>query len=197
MPGTDQAGYSGLKDQINNHMLKPYGRALLISLIGAGQAVGQIQAYGQAGPGYGGYGNPNTSGISTATGVAGSAVAQQFGQLGREQVRRGMMLPPKIEIRPGYEFNVMVTGRSDSARTLPQVTAGAWDETQSQSRATTDGTEADTARRVGFQLDSYSGYVSESTGRKMERKGAGSGDDQSVPGERQAVQALAWESFWI
>jgi type IV secretion system protein VirB10 len=109
MPGTDSAGYAGFKDQVNNHVLKTYGSALLVSLIGAGQAVGQMAAYGQAGPGYGGYGNPNTSGLSTVTGAAGAGVSQQFGQLGTEQVRRGMLLPPTIEIRPGYQFNVMVT----------------------------------------------------------------------------------------
>jgi type IV secretion system protein VirB10 len=110
MPGTDSAGYAGFKDQVNNHVLKTYGSALLVSLIGAGQAVGQMAAYGQAGPGYGGYGNPNTSGLSTVTGAAGAGVSQQFGQLGSEQVRRGMLLPPTIDIRPGYQFNVMVTG---------------------------------------------------------------------------------------
>jgi len=36
------SGYAGFKDQVNNHMIKTYGSALLVSLIGAGQAVAQM-----------------------------------------------------------------------------------------------------------------------------------------------------------
>jgi type IV secretion system protein VirB10 len=49
MPGSDQAGYAGLTDQVNNHYLATFGTASLISLISAGQMVGQMAAFGGGG----------------------------------------------------------------------------------------------------------------------------------------------------
>ena len=46
MPGTDQSGYAGFSDQINNHYLATFGTAALMSLISAGQMVGQMTAFG-------------------------------------------------------------------------------------------------------------------------------------------------------
>src|SRR5271167_1516612 len=52
MPGTDQAGYAGFRDEVNNHYTRTFGTAALMSLISAGQAVGQMAAFG------GGMGGP-------------------------------------------------------------------------------------------------------------------------------------------
>jgi len=41
--------------------------------------------------------------------VAGSAASNQFGSLGRQMVGNGLNRSATIEIRPGYEFTVMVT----------------------------------------------------------------------------------------
>ena len=41
MPGADQAGYAGFSDEVNNHYLKTFGTAALLSVISAGQMVGQ------------------------------------------------------------------------------------------------------------------------------------------------------------
>ena len=46
MPGADQAGYAGFSDEVNNHYLKTFGTAALISVISAGQMVGQMGAFG-------------------------------------------------------------------------------------------------------------------------------------------------------
>ncbi len=46
MPGTDQAGYAGFTDQVNNHYAATFGTAALMSLISAGQMVGQMAAFG-------------------------------------------------------------------------------------------------------------------------------------------------------
>jgi len=40
MPGTDQGGYAGFSDQVNNHYLATFGPAAVTSLISAGQMVG-------------------------------------------------------------------------------------------------------------------------------------------------------------
>ena len=111
MPGADQAGYAGFSDEVNNHYLKTFGTAALISVISAGQMVGQMGAFGGgtgfSGPyGYG-YSTPNQMSLLSETG--GAAASQQLGQVAQSSLQRGMNIPPTLEIRPGYQFNVMVT----------------------------------------------------------------------------------------
>ena len=49
MPGADQSGYAGFTDQVNNHYLSTFGTAALMSLISAGQMVGQMATFGGGG----------------------------------------------------------------------------------------------------------------------------------------------------
>jgi type IV secretory pathway VirB10-like protein len=108
MPGTDQGGYTGFSDQVNNHYLATFGTAALTSLISAGQMVGQMAAFGGGGTyGANGYYQPNQ--WAMAGEMAGSAASGQYGALGQQMMGNGMRRPPTIEIRPGYQFNVMVT----------------------------------------------------------------------------------------
>jgi type IV secretion system protein TrbI len=97
MPGTDAVGAAGFHDQVNNHYLRIFGNALLLTIIGAGVQLSQIPEFGQnfRGP--------------TVGNVLGAAVGQQFGSTASEFVRRGMSLAPTLDIRPGFAFNVMVT----------------------------------------------------------------------------------------
>ncbi len=97
MPGTDAAGAAGFQDQVNHHLLRVFGGALLLSVISAGVQLSQIPDFGR------GFGGP------TAGNVLGAAVGQELGQVSSELIRRGMSIAPTIEIRPGYAFNVMVT----------------------------------------------------------------------------------------
>jgi type IV secretion system protein VirB10 len=111
MPGADSAGYSGFTDQVDHHYLRTFGTATLLSLISAGQMVGQMGAfgggYGFAGPmGYG-YATPSQWALMGEMG--GSAASSQMGGVGQQALQRGMSASPTIEIRPGYQFNVMVT----------------------------------------------------------------------------------------
>ena len=111
MPGADDAGYAGFSDQVNNHYLKTYGTAALLSVISAGQMVGQMGTFGGgmgfSGPyGYG-YATPNQ--MSLLSEMGGAAASQQLGQVAQGSLQRGMNIPPTLEIRPGYQFNVMVT----------------------------------------------------------------------------------------
>jgi type IV secretory pathway VirB10-like protein len=74
MPGADDAGYAGLSDQVNNHYLKAFGTAALLSVISAGQMVGQMGAFGGgmgfSGPyGYG-YATPNQMSLLSEMGGA-------------------------------------------------------------------------------------------------------------------------------
>jgi type IV secretory pathway VirB10-like protein len=108
MPGTDQSGYAGFSDQINNHYLATFGTAALMSLISAGQMVGQMSAF-RGGGTYGPYGYYQPNQWAMAGEMAGSGASGQFGGLGQQMIGNGLNRPPTIEIRPGYEFNVMVT----------------------------------------------------------------------------------------
>lgn len=111
MPGADSAGYSGLTDEVDHHYLRTFGTAALLSLISAGQTVGQAGAfgagYGFAGPAGFGYAAPSQWALMGQT--AGSAVSAQMGAVGQQALQQGMSASPTIEIRPGYQFNVMVT----------------------------------------------------------------------------------------
>jgi type IV secretory pathway VirB10-like protein len=108
MPGTDQSGYAGFTDQVNNHYLATFGTAAVTSLISAGQMVGQMGAFGGGGT-YGPYGYYQPNQWATAGETAGSAASAQMGALGQQRLSNGMDRPPTIEIRPGYQFDVMVT----------------------------------------------------------------------------------------
>jgi type IV secretory pathway VirB10-like protein len=108
MPATDQAGYVGVTDKVNNHYMATFGTAALMSLMSAGQMVGQMAAFGGGGVyGASGYYQPNQWTMAAET--AGSAASAQMGGVGQQMVANGLNRPPTIEIRPGYQFNVMVT----------------------------------------------------------------------------------------
>ncbi len=108
MPGADQSGHTGFSDQVDNHYLRTFGTAALMSLISAGQMVGQMATFGGGGL-YGQYGYYQPNQWAMAGEMAGSAASGQYGALGQQMLGNGMNRPPTIEIRPGYQFNVMVT----------------------------------------------------------------------------------------
>lgn len=95
MPATDQSGYAGFNDRVNNHFGKAFGSALLMSLFSAGVQLSQPQA-------------ANGQNISTGQTVAG-AIGQQLGQAGSQIMQRNVRVQPTLQIRAGYRFNVSVT----------------------------------------------------------------------------------------
>ncbi|WP_051526872.1 TrbI/VirB10 family protein [Alkanindiges illinoisensis] len=94
MSGYDQAGYAGFHDKVNNHYVKLFGQATLLSLLSAGAQLSQPQA-------------SNGENINERQTVAG-AIGQQYSELGTELARRNMNIAPTLKIRPGYRFNIMV-----------------------------------------------------------------------------------------
>jgi type IV secretion system protein TrbI len=97
MPGADSAGYAGLNDQVNNHYLRLFGSAILMSGVTAGIAQSQRQ---------GGGSNNSTPSASSAL---SEALGQQLGQVTAQLIAKNMGVAPTLEIRPGYRFNVIVT----------------------------------------------------------------------------------------
>lgn len=101
MPGTDVAGKSGFEDEVNNHYLKTFGSAILLSTIAG--AIGYAVDSNSVQTGAAG-GTPVTVQGEIAS-QTGSVLGQQIGQI----MNKSTDIAPTITIRPGYPFDVMVT----------------------------------------------------------------------------------------
>ncbi|MBN2722371.1 MAG: hypothetical protein JXQ77_06080 [Campylobacterales bacterium] len=90
MNGTDQAGYAGFEDKVNNHYMRIFGSALLISVIGGEFSFsnGHIAINQQA-----------------QSANSGTTISQ----VGNTMLEKNLAVSPTIEIRPGYQFNIFVT----------------------------------------------------------------------------------------
>jgi type IV secretion system protein VirB10 len=99
MPGTDMAGYAGFEDQVNNHYLRIFGSAVMMSLISGGMsyAVDQVSNAGSG------------SESTTMQDEMMSALAAQLGQTTLQLLQKNLNIKPTLEIRPGYQFNVIIT----------------------------------------------------------------------------------------
>ena len=95
MPGADSAGYAGFKDKVNNHYLRTFGSAFLMSAVTAGVAKSQPQSTP--------FGSPSFDSALS------QAVGQQLGQVTAQLIAKNLNISPTLEIRPGYRFNVIVT----------------------------------------------------------------------------------------
>ncbi len=94
MQGADQSGYAGFRDKVDNHYLRIYGNAFMLSLFSAGIQLSQPDGNGSQG-----YDSQQ---------ILAAELGRQLGQLGIEMTRRNMDIAPTLEIRPGYNFVVMV-----------------------------------------------------------------------------------------
>ena len=97
MPGADASGQAGFRDRSNNHYVRLFGSALLMSGVTAGFALSQRETaapYGSA---------------PTVTSALSEALGQQLGQVTAQMIAKNMGIAPTLEIRPGYRFNVIVT----------------------------------------------------------------------------------------
>jgi len=91
MAGTDAAGYAGFSDEVDNHYLRIFGSAFMLSIISAGYQLSQ----------------PDSS-TDDAQAVIGGTLGLQMAQVGMEMVNRNLNIQPTLKIRPGYTFNVMI-----------------------------------------------------------------------------------------
>lgn len=99
MPGADMAGYSGFRDQVNNHYFRIFGSALLLSGITASVAYSQDRDQN----------NLSSNQAPNMSSEMSSALGQVFGQVIAQVVQKNLNISPTLEIRPGYRFNIMVT----------------------------------------------------------------------------------------
>jgi type IV secretion system protein VirB10 len=96
MAGTDAAGYGGFSDKVDNHYFETFGSAILVALIGAGTEMMIPQDRNS-------FGNANS-----AEDAARRSFAETFGQISEQTVEKNLNVQPTLEIRPGYQFNVLV-----------------------------------------------------------------------------------------
>ncbi|WP_304363966.1 TrbI/VirB10 family protein, partial [Gilliamella sp. HK2] len=84
---------SGLNDMVNNHYMRIFGSAVLLSGVTAGISHSQNKH------------NDDRS----ASGALSEALGQQLGQTTMQLINKNMNVAPTIEVRPGYRFNIVVT----------------------------------------------------------------------------------------
>jgi type IV secretion system protein VirB10 len=95
MSGVDSIGQAGFTDQVNNHYMKVFGSAILISLFGMAAQLSQPQNQGEL----------NTPSMSSqATGT----LANNMNTVTMTILNKNMSIAPTLNIRPGFPFNVMV-----------------------------------------------------------------------------------------
>ncbi|MDR1613584.1 MAG: conjugal transfer protein TrbI, partial [Planctomycetota bacterium] len=97
MPGSSGAGYAGFRDRVNNHYVRIFGSAIMMSAILAGVEMTQNgQDYAQGG---------NRQRMSDAL---SESLGQVLGGVMADMLQRNMSIAPTLEIRPGYRLNVML-----------------------------------------------------------------------------------------
>ena len=94
-PGADLMGMAGLEDQVNNHYVRIFGSAVAFSLFGALGQLSQPQQSQNASP-------------SNAQIIYG-AIGQNMTQAGIQLTEKNMNIQPTITIRPGANFNILLT----------------------------------------------------------------------------------------
>ena len=95
MAGTDGAGQAGFHDQVDNHYMRVFGSAILMSLLGVGAQLSQPQ-------------NANALTTPSASQQAAAAMAEGLNSVGTNVLNRNLDIQPTLNIRPGYAFNVLV-----------------------------------------------------------------------------------------
>ncbi|HWX26674.1 MAG TPA: TrbI/VirB10 family protein [Steroidobacteraceae bacterium] len=91
--GADAGGYSGLKDEVDNHWAELFKAALLSTVLGVGAELGSGADTG------------NNIDIIQAPRLG---AANSLNQTGQQVVRRDLNIQPTLTIRPGYRVNVIV-----------------------------------------------------------------------------------------
>jgi len=95
MAGTDATGYGGFRDKVDNHHLRTFGSAILLAVIGAGMDLAVPS-------------NPSPFNSNSPQDAARINFARTFGQVAERTISKNLDVQPTLEIRPGYQFNILV-----------------------------------------------------------------------------------------
>jgi type IV secretion system protein VirB10 len=110
MPGADISGYAGFNDQVNNHYIRIFGSAFLMSIITGGVSY-SVDSMSNNNSGN------NNGNTTTFQDAMAAALAAQMGSVTLKLLEKNLNIAPTLEIRPGYQFNVICT--KDVAFTEP------------------------------------------------------------------------------
>jgi len=100
MPDTDQAGYGGLEDTVDNHYMRIFGSAMVMSLVAGGTAYAMDTFSNNSGS--------TENQKPSMQDEMGSALGSQLGQATVQLLQRNVNIKPTLEIRPGFRFNLVV-----------------------------------------------------------------------------------------
>lgn len=92
LPGTDDLGFSGVSDEVDNHWSRVFGAAILTTILDVGGTFAS---------------NQQSDTKSLATALTGST-SNTANQLGQQLTRRNLSIQPTLAIRPAYPLNVIV-----------------------------------------------------------------------------------------
>jgi type IV secretory pathway VirB10-like protein len=106
LPGTDPAGSAGLGAHVQNHLLRLFGDALLLSLLSAGADLSQPASR-------------NLTLAPSAGSVASAAAGQELSSVGLQLLRRDLAIQPTLRLAAGTPFLVFVNGDLPLARPFP------------------------------------------------------------------------------
>lgn len=96
MAGLDKKGSAGFHDQVDNHYVKIFGSALVLSFFTAAAQLSQPINGGSA------------LSAPTESQVAAGAVGQEMSTVGAGIAQQNLNIQPTLKIREGYAFNIFV-----------------------------------------------------------------------------------------
>lgn len=95
MLGADAQGKSGFYDEVDNHYVRTFGSAILMSMLNVGVQLSQPQ-------------NSGALNTSTTGSQAAAAAAQSLNDASSKLLNKNLGIQPTLVIKPGYSFNVLV-----------------------------------------------------------------------------------------
>lgn len=95
MQGYDAYGAAGLQSEVDNHYLRLFGLTFGMSMVTTGVQMSVPQS-------------SSTTTVQTPQQQLGTALAQQYGQLGAQILGKYMAVQPTLTNNPGERFNIMV-----------------------------------------------------------------------------------------
>jgi type IV secretion system protein VirB10 len=95
LPSTSSDGAAGLPGSVNNHTALVFGRAALLSLIGAGAQLGQPR-------------QSRLGATLSASEVTAGSASQQLSQAGTAYLNRAIDVTPTLTVPAGTELSVLV-----------------------------------------------------------------------------------------
>lgn len=97
-PAATGAGYAGMKDKVDNHYIRIFGSAIMLSGIVAGIEYTQNQQNS----------GDDDSNKQRMGDTMSEALGQTLGQTMVEMIRKNMDIAPTLQIRPGFRLNIML-----------------------------------------------------------------------------------------